>query len=433
MAFSNRSLKCTLLSGTGGLCLALMFLGSVLAQERKPATQALLTTCVARDGSIAAQQRIYACSEVLQTLQLENADRALALSARGEAYQAARDEAQAAADLKQALLLYDSIIDRKSGPALYLQRGSTLHALGSRDRALSDYDQVIQLDPTNARALIERSALLVKDKGDYTRAIVDLNKALAIHPDNVDALMLRGEAHGEAGDFARGLADLDQAIKLAPGRANAFLLRGIVAGRYGDQTAALTDYNQALALDPRNAEALVNRAAIHSTRGDHDGAIVDLDAAISLQANDPVAYYNRGYARFAKRQYEQAIADYSEAIRLNPHMALAYSNRCMTRVLAGRDLAGATADCDMAAREMPADISIRNTRGVVYLKLGKPEIALAEYDAALKLDANRALSLFGRGLARAKLGKKAEGESDKAAARALDPAIDGHFSVYGLN
>ncbi len=112
---------------------------------------------------------------------------------------------------------------------------------------------------------------------------------------------------------------------------------------------------------------------------------------------------------------------------------MAYNNRCMTRVLAGRDLAEATVDCDAALKAMPGSLFIRNTRGFVYLKLGKPDQALVEYDAALKIDANRALSLFGRGLARGKLGKTAEGETDKAAARALDPTVDAQFSAYGLN
>lgn len=428
MSYSLRVLKVVFTAGT---VLAPFIQGAVAQSPRK--TSELVATCINRDGAIGAQQRIVFCSEALASPQLAVADRAQMLAARGEAYRAARDETQAAADLRQAVLLYDSLIGQKPDPSLLLQRGSTLHALGNRDLALSDYDQVVQLDPTNARALVERGALLVKFKGDYARAIADLDRALAVHPDNVDALMLRGEAHGNAGDFARGLSDLDHAIKLAPKRSNAYLMRGIVNSRRGDLAGALQDYDRSVALDPRNAEALVNRAAIHSTQGDQDGAIADLDAAIALQSNDPVAYYNRGYARFAKRQYEQAIGDYSNALRLDPNMAMAYNNRCMTRVLAGRDLADATADCDAALKAMPGSLFIRNTRGFIYLKLGKPEQALVEYDAALKIDANRALSLFGRGLARGKLGKTAEGETDKAAARALDPTVEAQFSAYGLN
>lgn len=135
-------------------------------------------------------------------------------------------------------------------------------------------------------------------------------------------------------------------------------------------------------LDPGNAEARVNRAAIHSTKGDQDSAIADLDAAIAREPNDPVAYYNRGYARFAKKQYDKAIDDYSHAVRLDPNMRMAYDNRCMTRVIAGHDLAEATLACDLALKGMPSSVINRDTRGFIYLLLGKPELALPEYEAA---------------------------------------------------
>ena len=51
-------------------------------------------------------------------------------------------------------------------------------------------------------------------------------------------------------------------------------------------------------------------------------------------------------------------------------------------------------------------------------------MAVADYDAALKQDPKKAVSLFGRGVAKAHLGKVEEGQADLAAARALQPRID---------
>ena len=390
--------------------------------------------CIESTGAMSFQPRIVACTAALSSPALTDANRALVLYRRAELYRATHDEFRATADFSEALGIYDRlIVEGTPAPALLQQRGSSAHALGYRDRALSDYDQVIQLDPTNARVLINRGILLARDKHDYVRAIADLDKALALAPNDEDALMARGEAYGDSGDTARALADLDRAIQLAPDRANAYLLRGIVSGRRGDQVSALADYDKAATLDPGNAEALVNRAAVRSTRGDQDGAIVDLDAAIALQPNDPVANYNRGYAYFAKGDYDRAIQNYTSAIRADPNMAMAYNNRCMTRVIAGIDTAQALDDCDLALSKMPDSLESRATRGFVYLKLGKPAMALVEYDAALKLSPRRPLALYGRGLARIKLGSTVDGEADRAAARALAPGIESQFSSYGLN
>ncbi|MCX7361496.1 MAG: tetratricopeptide repeat protein [Alphaproteobacteria bacterium] len=398
------------------------------------ALEELIQVCTERDGTVSFRPRIAACSAALRSPGLSDADRALVLYKRGELHRTMLDEFRARADFAEALGLYDRLVAAGTpAPGLLQQRGSSAHALGFRDRALSDYDLVIQLDPRNARVLINRGILLAKHKHDYAAAIADLDQALALEPDDEDALMARGEAYGDFGDVPRALADLDRAIALEPLNSKAYLLRGIVSGRSGDQESAYVDYDKAATLDPLNAEALVNRAAIRSTRGDQDGAIVDLDAAIALQPDDPAARYNRGYAYFAKRDYGRAIDDYSAAIRANPKMSMAYNNRCLARVIAGRELAEAIADCDLALSQMPDSPQYRDTRGFVHLKLGKPDLALVDYEAALRIAPQWPRALYGRGLASIKLGRTAEGEADRVAARLLLPGIDSHFSIYGLD
>ena len=160
---------------------------------------------------------------------------------------------------------------------------------------------------------------------------------------------------------------------------------------------------------------------------------VDLEAAILLQPKDPYAHYNLGYVHFAKREYDEAIRNYSAAIRLDPGFALAYNNRCLTRSIVGHDLIAALDDCDTALKLAPYNLDIRDTRGFTYLKLGDPAIAIVEYDAALALDPNRALSLFGLGMARIRMGHRNEGAADQAAARVLSPSVERAFSIYGLN
>ena len=147
----------------------------------------------------------------------------------------------------------------------------------------------------------------------------------------------------------------------------------------------------------------------------------------------PLAYYNRGYVHFAKQNYGLAIDDYSRAIALDPGMGLAYNNRCLARTIVGRDLIEALADCDMALKARPTNLEVRETRGFIYLKLGDPAIAIVEYNAVLEIDPNRPLALYGRGLARIKLGRTQEGEVDQAAARALDPSIERRFTIYGVS
>ena len=65
--------------------------------------------------------------------------------------------------------------------------------------------------------------------------------------------------------------------------------------------------------------------------------------------------------------------------------------------------------------------------------LGDPALALNEYNAALERDPNRAIALYGRGLAKIRTGDIKGGEGDQAAARTLDPEVKQQFASYGLN
>jgi hypothetical protein len=56
-----------------------------------------------------------------------------------------------------------------------------------------------------------------------------------------------------------------------------------------------------------------------------------------------------------------------------------------------------------------------STRGFVYLRLDRLDEAIADYDAALKLNPKMAGPLYGRGIARQKKGDQAGGDADIAA------------------
>jgi len=380
-----------------------------------------------------ADVRAGACSKALQTRQLKPAEIALARLTRGIARTALGDRALAAEDYSETLKHYDGVIDPRNPDALNLYRRATsLHAMGETDRALSDYNDAIRIDPSNSLAFLGRGVLLATRKRAYNRAIEDFDKVLVIQPDNVDALIARGNAYSQLGDNGRALADLDRAISLAPDNAQAYVVRGLANNRRGEKRLAMQDYEAALKYAPRYPQALANRAALYSEERKYDAAIRDLDESIASDADNPVAYYNRGYAHFAKQEYDKALADYGAAIKLEPDMGLAYNNRCLVRAITGKDLVAGLQDCDRAQKLMPLNLDVRDTRGFIYLKLGDPRLAVNEYSQALDVDPNRPLALYGRGIARIAIGETRDGEADKGAALTLDPEVADQFAIYGL-
>jgi len=380
-----------------------------------------------------AEKTIVACSAALQSRSLTPAEVAQARLYRGAARTALGDALLAAGDYLEALRHYDGAIDPMNPDALQLYRtAAALVGIGKDDAALAKYDAAIKADPKLALAYYGRGILLATRERAYTRAIADFDRTLTLDPANTHALIHRGEAYSQVGDFGHALADLNRAIQLDPRDPAAFVARGLVQQRRGALDLALADFDAALKVYPRDQQALRNRGALQSVLGHQAQAIADFDAVIEMNRNDPYAFFNRGYAHFAKHEYELAVMDYGTALYLDPTMGQAYLNRCLTRTIQGKELVMALADCDQALKLLPLSIPARETRGFIYLKLGDAAIAIAEYEAALQMDANRPLALYGLGLAKIRMGRKDEGEANQAAALALAPDIAQQFSVYGV-
>ncbi len=142
------------------------------------------------------------------------------------------------------------------------------------------------------------------------------------------------------------------------------------------------------------------------------------------------AHFNRGNAYLGKSQHASAIDDFNQAIKLKADFAQAFDNRCWARAVVGI-LKQALADCNEALRLMPSNAATLDSRAFVFLKMTNFDAAVSDYDAALRIDPKLAFALYGRGLARLK-NEDAAGESDIAAAKALQADIAEEYARYGM-
>jgi tetratricopeptide (TPR) repeat protein len=93
--------------------------------------------------------------------------------------------------------------DSNRALALHM-RGLAYVARGDNDRAITDYNEAIRLNPTNGLTFNERG-LAYKAKGDVDRAIADLNEAIRLNSGNADIHYNRGHMLMEKGDLDRAL------------------------------------------------------------------------------------------------------------------------------------------------------------------------------------------------------------------------------------
>jgi len=71
-------------------------------------------------------------------------------------------------------------------------------------------------------------------------------------------------------------------------------------------------------------------------------------------------------------------------------------------------------------------------RGMIELRQGDYRRALEDFETDLKREPKSARALYGRGVAKARMGKAAEGADAIAAAEALAPHIGERYRRYGI-
>jgi tetratricopeptide (TPR) repeat protein len=204
--------------------------------------------------------------------------------------------------------------------------------------------------------------------------------------------------------------------------------------RAGDFKNAIADHDEAIRIDPTYSAGYMHRGNAYARHGDFDRAIADHSEAVRLGPNDADVFYNRGYTYSHKGDHERAVADYTAGLALDANNSRLWGQRCWSRAMVGKQLKEAIEDCDKANSLAPKIPQILGYRGLVYLKLGQFDKAVADYDAALALtrNPNNAEWLYGRGFAKLKTGDNAGGNADIERAKTIKADIAEDYVKYGI-
>jgi len=235
-------------------------------------------------------------------------------------------------------------------------------------------------------------------------------------------------------DFTAAIDDLTKAMALAPNDPRYAYDRGVTYAIMSRPLLAMADLNAALKLKPDMIAALVTRSRVHAALGQKAEARDDLDAADRAAAGRPDERLLIGQV-YARQGYDKkAIAEFDQWIPGHPkddHLADALNDRCWSRALLGVDLDKALTDCNAAVKLSSGSPVMFTSRGLVRYRMGDLDGAIADYDASLKVT-NAAWPLYGRGLARLKKGLTTDGQADLRQASVLAPHMAEDAASHGL-
>jgi predicted O-linked N-acetylglucosamine transferase (SPINDLY family) len=172
-------------------------------------------------------------------------------------------------------------------------------------------------------------ARILRQMGRPLDAVARCDRALAINPFLVDALILRGNALRDLLRLIAAMASFDRALGIKPNDPLAHYNRGLTLLALGRSRDALASLDKALALRPRDADYLIARGHALAAQLSQDEAVRSYDEALAVRPGDTDALLGRGDVLHKMNRWQEAIESYERACALQPDNARAKLALCM--------------------------------------------------------------------------------------------------------
>ena len=264
-----------------------------------------------------------------------------ALMNRGNVYAQQRKWQEALADYNDAMTIRQDIA------APYVGRGRVSLETGQIENALKDFDQAIAIN-VNVPTVYYWRGLAWRRKGDNERALDDLSRAVAqAQKGDVGPLFARAQLYIAKGDYARAIADIDAVLAVTPDNVPAKQLR--------QSTFAM----QTELAKARDNPAQPAPAPAAPAPGASAAAPVPLPApstAAPSTASPSKTLTDRALTFIAQAKYRDAVVLLDQALAMDPRNEGALRVRFLAHVRLGQLVEG-RADLDELVKLRPADAS----------------------------------------------------------------------------
>ena len=270
-----------------------------------------------------------------------------------------------------------------NNPHIVRQLGFAHDALGHRALAYSFLQKAQELQPDSVDVRLALGALYLRDVQD-TNAISEANAVLKKHPDNAEALNLRGGADLDR-DPGAAMSDFRRLAEVVPQNPRPPYMIGSILLAQGDTAGATREFEQSLALGPAAADPLQKLVSIELARKRPDAALDRVKKQIAVAGDSASLHTLLGSVYVARGDLSSARGEFRKAIAVDQKYAEAYAELAGTYQSAG-NLDTAIAIASQAIRVDSMNLGARMVLGVSYQARGDAAKAEGQYEAALAVN-----------------------------------------------
>jgi capsular polysaccharide biosynthesis protein/tetratricopeptide (TPR) repeat protein len=189
--------------------------------------------------------------------------------------------------------------------------------MGDLDRADAVLGVILGDDPRSIPAT-RLSGVIACRRGHNQRAVDLMNQVLAAEPDDLLALVTRGEAQRALGDYPAAEASLRHALKLEPGRYDAKVNLALTLWSAGEYSQASAFFKDVLAQEPRSFLANFYLGQISFEGGDLPVAEQHFRRALELKPQHGSSKLLMGKILLARGRVAEASDEFEGAVAIEP-------------------------------------------------------------------------------------------------------------------
>lgn len=252
---------------------------------------------------------------------------------------------------------------------------------GKYDESVADFNQVLDLDPTNSDAYREL-AKIYQAQGNSAKAEETYKRAIKLKPDFWAGYNYLGVFYYLNGRYAEAATQFQEVVKRTPDNYRGYLNLGGVYYLLEEWDEALGTLEKAWGLQ-KSYDVATNLGAVYYIKGQYSKAARTQEAALELNDHDysvwanlaNAYYWSSGERHKAKAAFQTAIEKAEEQRKINPNDAYVTADLASFFVEVGENKK-AEVYLEQALKLAPKDGWVQYVAASTHEKLGNREKAL---------------------------------------------------------
>ncbi|KTD49722.1 protein with TPR motifs (protein-protein interaction motif) [Legionella quinlivanii] len=282
------------------------------------------------------------------------------------------------------------------------EKAYSLHYGGQLPQAITLYEQLLNTNPRNERAL-QYLGLAYAQLGDMANAVLFMKQSLQLKPDNPVLLNNLGNAYKNIHDFDQAISHYKEALHYNKEYAQAHCNLAGVYAIQGNYFQALEHYRQAVHAEPDFILAHFNLGLLLLKNNQLTPAKIQFKNVLALDPSHVEAQFYLGVLELEANRLKEAEHAFQTVLQENENHVQALTN---LGVVALKQNNGQLA-VDYFTRALTIDndhIEARNNLAATFIHHDRFENALMHYDVLLQQFPDNSEYLYNSGVAQMALG-----------------------------